>query len=72
MNKSTDINEHPSSFAVMKSNTSDEFVSIEYFVREDEAVRCFEENEKVYDYVHMYRLERCSEIIEEQSPPPNL
>lgn len=72
MGKSTDIKEHPSTFAVMRSNDSDEVANIEYFVKEDEAVRCFEESDRVYDNVHLYRLLRCSETIGNQSPHPNL
>ncbi|MNR93654.1 hypothetical protein D3C72_247120 [compost metagenome] len=65
MNKSNDIKNHRSSYAVMMWNDGDAVTNAEYFLKEEDSVKVFEDSDKTYDNVHLYQLVRCSETIEE-------
>lgn len=64
MDKSTDISEHPSSFAVSMSNDKDVYAKMEYFKTPDEANAHFDMAVGEYDNVYLYKLLRCSEVRE--------
>lgn len=72
MNKSTDIKDHPASYAVMMCNDADEQAKVEYFLELSKADECYTEANKKFDNVHLFKLMKCSERQDEQSPPSNL
>lgn len=63
MSKSTDIKDHPSSYSVGKYNKGDEFISIEYLDSYDKALGRYKEVEDQFDYVYLYKLDKCSEKV---------
>jgi len=65
MEKSTDISEHPSTYAVSMSNDKDPYAKMEYFKTPEEANAHFDTVVDEYDNVYLYKLLRCSEVRED-------
>lgn len=68
-NKSTDIKDHPSSYSVGMYDDGDSYINTEYFMEYDEALKLYEEVKDKFDNVYLYKLDRCSETVTQQSPP---
>ncbi|MDT2181402.1 HNH endonuclease, partial [Paenibacillus larvae] len=67
VSKSTDMNGHLSSYAVIMSRDADEQAKAEYFKTLKEANKCFEDANKEFDNVYLYQMVQCSETV---SPLP--
>lgn len=61
VSKSTDMNGHLSSYAVIMSWDADEQAKAEYFKTLKEANECFEDANKEFDNVYLYQMVQCSE-----------